>query len=71
VQRAPVVIYDDCSLRDAADRMAWEQIGRLPLVSREEPRRVIGIVTRSDLLHAHVQRLQEHRLERGARRRRA
>jgi H+/Cl- antiporter ClcA len=62
VSREAVVIYDDCSLRDAADRMAWERIGRLPVVSRAEPKRVIGIVTRSDLLHAHVQRLQDHRV---------
>jgi CBS domain-containing protein len=60
VSREPVVIYDDCSLRDAADRMAWERIGRLPVVSRAEPKRVIGIVTRSDLLHAHVRRLEDH-----------
>jgi len=34
-------------------------VGRLPVVSRDAPRRVIGIVTRSDLLAAHAQRLEE------------
>lgn len=64
LQRAPVVIREDGSLREAADRMAVAQIGRLPVVSRSDPRRVIGIVTRSDLLHAHVQRLDDHQLHR-------
>lgn len=59
VKRPPVLIFDDCSLREAADRMAWERIGRVPVVSRTHPHRVIGIVTRSDLLHAHVQRLED------------
>jgi CBS domain-containing protein len=61
IARAPIVIDEDSSLRDAADVMAVERIGRLPVVSRSNRHRVIGIVTRSDLLHAHVQRLEEHR----------
>jgi H+/Cl- antiporter ClcA len=51
------VIYDDSSLRDAADRMATRRIGRLPVVRRADPTKVIGIVTRSDLVDAHAQRL--------------
>jgi CIC family chloride channel protein len=54
LRRPPSVIYDDCSLRDAADRMAHEQIGRLPVVSRSNPRSVIGIVTRSDIVGVHA-----------------
>lgn len=50
-------IYDDCSLRDAADRMATRRIGRLPVVRRERPTTVVGIVTRSDLVDAHARRL--------------
>ena len=65
VRRDAVVIFDDCSLRTAADVMARERIGRLPVVSRDAPRTPIGIVTRSDLIHAHVQRLKEHQLEPG------
>jgi len=34
-------------------------VGRLPVVSRDAPGKVIGIVTRSDLLAAHAQRLEE------------
>jgi CBS-domain-containing membrane protein len=45
--------------------MVHERVGRLPVVSRRDPRRVIGIVSRSDLLEAHERRLHaRHRVER-------
>jgi CBS domain-containing protein len=62
VTRAPVVVRDDESLRDAADRMVDAGVGRLPVVAGEAPGRVIGIVTRSDLLAAHRKRLAAGRL---------
>ena len=71
VTRRTTIIYDDNTLRDAADSMARERIGRLPVVSRAEPHTVIGIITRSDLVEAHVGRLQEQHLEQGIGRRRA
>ena len=58
VRRPPVVIYDDSSAREAADHMVHERVGRLPVVSRANSRRVIGIVSRSDLLEAHERRLR-------------
>jgi CBS domain-containing protein len=64
VTRAPVVIMDTASLRDAADRMAHERLGRLPVVTRAEPRRMVGILTRSDLLAAHVPRLADEAIDR-------
>jgi len=65
VSRAPVVIYDDSSAREAADHMVHEHVGRLPVVSRSAPRRVIGMISRSDLLEAHERRLHaHHRVER-------
>jgi H+/Cl- antiporter ClcA len=61
VRRRPAVVYEDSTLRDAADHMVLEHVGRLPVVTRENPRRVIGIVTRSDLLAAHAPRLEAER----------
>jgi CBS domain-containing protein len=61
VKRRTIVIYHDNTLREAADAMARERIGRLPVVSRAAPRQVIGIITRSDLVEAHARRLEEHR----------
>ena len=56
--RAPVVIYEDSSLREAADRMVTEGVGRLVVVDRKEPRKPTGILTRSDILGAHGRRLE-------------
>lgn len=53
----PKFVYLDLTLRDAADVMAHHDIGRLPIVDRET-RRVVGIITRSDLLTAHRPRLR-------------
>jgi CBS domain-containing protein len=63
IKRPPVVITDDASLRDAADRMAEEHIGRLPVVTRAQPLRVVGLVTRSDLLAAHAPRLADEEID--------
>jgi CBS domain-containing protein len=63
VRRAAAVIHPDNSLRDAADTMVREGVGRLPVVARNAPTLVLGIITRSDLLRAHAPRLvaAEHR----------
>src|SRR6185437_12956408 len=58
ISRAPVVVYDDNTLRDAADHMVHHDIGRLPVLDRET-RRVIAMITRSDLLGAHRKRLRD------------
>jgi CIC family chloride channel protein len=63
IRRPPVVVYEDSSLRDAADQMVIEHVGRLPVVRRDAVRTVVGIISRSDLLSAHAPRLEAaHRL---------
>lgn len=59
VHRGPVVVFEDSSLRDAADQMVRENVGRLPVVKRSAPDHVVGFITRSDLLTAHATRLGE------------
>jgi H+/Cl- antiporter ClcA/CBS domain-containing protein len=59
LRRPPVVVYDDCSLREAADHMVRHDVGRLPVISRETPGKLVGIITRSDLLKAHRRRIRE------------
>ena len=61
IKRAPAVAYEDSTLRDAADHMVLEGVGRLPVVSRNNPRVVVGIISRSDLLRAHAPRLSAAR----------
>jgi H+/Cl- antiporter ClcA/CBS domain-containing protein len=62
VKRPAAVVFDDSSLRDVADHMASENVGRLPVVARDDPDRVIGIVTRSDVIAVHARRLDRERL---------
>jgi CIC family chloride channel protein len=61
IRRRPAVIYEDSTLRETADLMVIEQVGRLPVVRREAPLTVVGIVSRSDLLAAHAPRLRASR----------
>jgi CIC family chloride channel protein len=62
VRRPPAVVYGDSTLRDAADLMVTQGVGRLPVVERRDPRRVVGILSRSDLLAAHGSRLAAGRM---------
>ena len=62
ITRPPSVVYLDMSLRDAADHMVRENVGRLPVVARQDPSKLVGIITRSDLLRAHEGRLEEERV---------
>ncbi|HEV2719341.1 MAG TPA: chloride channel protein [Thermoanaerobaculia bacterium] len=59
IRRSPAIVFLDSSLRDAADQMVRENVGRLPVVERANPRRLAGFITRSDLLSAHARRLDE------------
>jgi H+/Cl- antiporter ClcA len=59
IDRTPVTVYPWESCRTAAERMAQARVGRLPVVSPEQPRKVIGIVTRSDLLKARASQVEE------------
>jgi H+/Cl- antiporter ClcA/CBS domain-containing protein len=61
VRRAPARVFDDSSLREVADHMVREGVGRLPVVSRLDPSRVIGIVSRSDVMSAGARRLASER----------
>jgi CBS domain-containing protein len=59
VTSPPVVVFEDTTLREAADLMVRERVGRVPMVERENPQHMIGIISRSDLLAAHARRLAE------------
>jgi predicted transcriptional regulator len=60
---APVAVNENHSLRDAADHMVAESVGRLLVVSKDDPRKLVGIVTRGDILTSHTQRLREARFK--------
>jgi CBS domain-containing protein len=58
IQRLPKFVYDDCTVRQAADHMVNHGIGRLPVVQRGTPT-VIGMITRSDVLSAFQHRIRD------------
>lgn len=59
IRRAPTVVTGRHSLRDAADKMVQARVGRLPVLADDGSGRVVGIISRSDLLAAHERRLDE------------
>ncbi|MFI5197245.1 MAG: chloride channel protein [Thermoanaerobaculia bacterium] len=62
VKRQPIVAYPHETCRQAAERMAASGIGRLPVLSADEPGKLIGILTRSDLLKPRLQRFEEEKV---------
>jgi H+/Cl- antiporter ClcA/CBS domain-containing protein len=59
ISREPITAYPWESSRTAAERMAQHGVGRLPIVAPDDPRKIVGIVTRSDLLKARARVLDE------------
>jgi CBS domain-containing protein len=53
--------YDDETLRTAADRMAAAHVRMLPVVDRDEPTRMVGLISQFDLLRARDRLLTEER----------
>lgn len=62
------VAFPDETLNMALRRMSRRDVGRLPVVSRENPRHLLGVLRRADVIHAYdialtrrvTQRHQEH-----------
>jgi H+/Cl- antiporter ClcA len=57
----PVVAYADESLREIAYRMAETRRTRLPVVDREDPRKLLGLVTLRLLLSARLRHLEDEK----------
>jgi len=61
-----VVGYPDELLRDAVKRMLDHGIGRLPIVERGNPKRLVGYLGRAGVMAARVRMFEEEHLrERG------
>ncbi len=54
-----IVAYPDELLSDAAEKMLRNDIGRLPVVSREDGHRLVGYLGRSGVMQARLKRLEE------------
>ncbi len=55
-----ITAYPDEMLHKARDRIFQQEIGRLIVVDKDERRKILGILTRSDLLRAEAERDVEH-----------
>jgi len=47
------VAYPDETLSAALSRMSRRDIGRLPVVARDNPRKLVGVLRRADIIHAY------------------
>ncbi|HZP61131.1 MAG TPA: chloride channel protein [Opitutaceae bacterium] len=57
----PYVCHPDETLHDAVGRMLHYGCGRLPVVARDNPKKIVGYLGRTAILEARRQRLQEER----------
>jgi chloride channel protein, CIC family len=62
IDAPPVVTFPDASCREAAERMAASGINRLPVVSPDDPGRLVGIVVLGDLLKTRQRLVDEEAL---------
>ena len=58
----PIVAFPDETVHDAMSRMLKHNIGRLPVVSREDPRQLVGYFSRSNVLSAWSRQIEEEGL---------
>jgi len=55
----PVVAFPDELISDASDKMLRYEIGRLPVVERSDPRKLVGYLGRHGIMAARLRRLHE------------
>jgi len=60
IKKHQVVLSNESNLRTAVEIMASEDLEVLPVVSKEEPDKVIGILSYKDILSAYSHRSGEH-----------
>ena len=53
LSKSLTVTYPDESVQTALDKMYAKKVGRLPVVDRKAPSRLVGIITRSDIVRAY------------------
>jgi H+/Cl- antiporter ClcA len=57
--RNPIVAYPDEMVFDALFRALKNNVGRLPVVSRENPQQLVGYLNRSSILNAWTRQMEE------------
>ncbi len=57
-----VAIFEENTVREAADMMAYYKISRIPVVKREDQYRMIGLISREDILNARRKHIEQENL---------
>ena len=58
--RSPIVAYPDQSVHDALARLGGRDVGRLPVVDRGNPKRLLGVLRRHDVTRAYAKAVAGH-----------
>jgi H+/Cl- antiporter ClcA len=59
LRRPPIVVFDDCTVREAVDHMLNHDVGRLPVIRRAPLGGLVGMVTRGDVLGVYRKQLAD------------
>ncbi len=62
--RKLIVTYPEESVHQALKRMGMYDIGRMPVVERENPSHIVGWISRMDIVHAYQMALSRYKLTR-------
>ncbi len=58
--RSPLTVYPDETLEDALRGFGARDVGRLPVVDRADPRKILGLLRRGDIISAYSRTSLEH-----------
>jgi H+/Cl- antiporter ClcA len=61
--KGPIIaIFEDHSIKEAADMMAVYRVSRIPVVAKEDPYKIIALISRNDVLTARRKHLEQKNL---------
>ena len=55
--RSPIVAYPNQSIHDAVAQLGGRDVGRIPVVDRSNPKRLLGVLRRHDIVRAYTRAL--------------
>jgi CBS domain-containing protein len=58
----PVVAYPNELMYDAVNKMLRHHVGRLPVVSRDDQRKLLGYIGRAEVMSARLRRIEEEQV---------
>ncbi|MDY6834020.1 MAG: chloride channel protein [Chloroflexota bacterium] len=55
--KTPIVAYPDQSVHDAIRQLGGQEVGRIPVVDRDNPKKLLGVLRRYDIIKAYTRAL--------------